>query len=340
MNKSKKALVFVLLLLIIAAGTAFFKIYNAQAQTSVISATVTISVCGNSIEEGGEQCDGADLGGETCVSRGFSGGALSCNPDCTFNTSNCTSGGGGGGGGGGSPVLETKVIIQGKAYPDSNVNILKDGKSAGIIKADPQADFKYEFSDITPGIYTFGVWAEDRDGLKSITYTLTFSVSPNTITTVSGIFLPPTIGVDKTNAERGEIINIFGQSVPKTEIGIRVLSSEIIEKTTSDEIGAWLLKFNTQFLEEGHHTAAAQSWLNSNEKSGFGKTLSFNIGETIVTVAKGEEASDFNRDGKVNLVDFSIFLSWFGKENPDYDLNNNGKVDLADFSIFLCYWTG
>jgi hypothetical protein len=48
--------------------------------------------CGNGVVEAGEQCDGADLDGEDCFSRGYGGGILSCNPDCTFDESQCTSG--------------------------------------------------------------------------------------------------------------------------------------------------------------------------------------------------------------------------------------------------------
>ncbi len=45
--------------------------------------------CGNNQVELDEECDGNDLGGQTCVSLGYLGGNLSCNPDCTFNTNNC-----------------------------------------------------------------------------------------------------------------------------------------------------------------------------------------------------------------------------------------------------------
>ena len=47
-------------------------------------------VCGNNIKESGEACDGNDLGGQTCQSQGYSGGTLTCNGDCTLNTSGCT----------------------------------------------------------------------------------------------------------------------------------------------------------------------------------------------------------------------------------------------------------
>ncbi len=48
-------------------------------------------VCGNDVTETGEVCDGTDLGGETCVSQGCTGGTLACLGDCSdFDTSGCT----------------------------------------------------------------------------------------------------------------------------------------------------------------------------------------------------------------------------------------------------------
>ncbi|QRK10005.1 terpene cyclase/mutase family protein [Archangium violaceum] len=47
--------------------------------------------CGDGvINQPGEVCDGADLGGLTCTDAGYTGGTLSCNPDCTLNASACT----------------------------------------------------------------------------------------------------------------------------------------------------------------------------------------------------------------------------------------------------------
>lgn len=45
--------------------------------------------CGDEIVTPPEQCDGLNLEGNTCQSLGFFGGFLSCNNDCTFNTSQC-----------------------------------------------------------------------------------------------------------------------------------------------------------------------------------------------------------------------------------------------------------
>jgi len=47
------------------------------------------SACGNAVAECGERCDGADLGAQTCVTLGFTSGALSCAASCRFDTSGC-----------------------------------------------------------------------------------------------------------------------------------------------------------------------------------------------------------------------------------------------------------
>ena len=47
--------------------------------------------CGNGAIESGEQCDGTNLNGATCVSRGFSAGILTCHATtCQYVTSACT----------------------------------------------------------------------------------------------------------------------------------------------------------------------------------------------------------------------------------------------------------
>jgi hypothetical protein len=40
--------------------------------------------------EPGEDCDGADLGGEDCASQGFDEGTLGCTVECTFDTAGCS----------------------------------------------------------------------------------------------------------------------------------------------------------------------------------------------------------------------------------------------------------
>jgi cysteine-rich repeat protein len=45
--------------------------------------------CGDGVINGNEECDGADLGGATCLDLGFPGGTLSCKASCDFDKSGC-----------------------------------------------------------------------------------------------------------------------------------------------------------------------------------------------------------------------------------------------------------
>lgn len=49
-----------------------------------------LAACGNGIIDAGEQCDGANLSGQSCSTLGYAGGTLSCNPMCAFNVGACT----------------------------------------------------------------------------------------------------------------------------------------------------------------------------------------------------------------------------------------------------------
>jgi uncharacterized protein DUF1566 len=48
--------------------------------------------CGDGVINTGEQCDQANLNGQTCATQGFFGGTLACGPACLFDTSGCYSG--------------------------------------------------------------------------------------------------------------------------------------------------------------------------------------------------------------------------------------------------------
>ena len=67
----------------------------------------------------------------------------------------------------------------------------------------------------------------------------------------------------------------------------------------------------------------------------FGPVIPRDIAEAPCTV-------DYNGDGRVDLVDFSVLIFWFEKTNIplDIDCNGDGKADIVDFSIMAYYWTG
>lgn len=82
-------------------------------------------VCGNSWLDDGEECDTVDLAGQTCASRGFSGGTLACAADCTFDTTSCLQGNCGDG------VIGGTELCDGAALGGQNCRLL--GFSGGTL---------------------------------------------------------------------------------------------------------------------------------------------------------------------------------------------------------------
>jgi len=55
-----------------------------------IISSVKVSVCGDGIIEGEEDCEGEDLNGQTCESLGYGPGTLSCDIACEFDVHDCS----------------------------------------------------------------------------------------------------------------------------------------------------------------------------------------------------------------------------------------------------------
>ncbi len=375
----KKYLSVLLFLVAISLALFFFMLPKnilADSNSSVIM-KVKILVCGDELKEGWEQCDRGDLGGQSCVSLGYGGGVLSCDPACEFNTSAClpgpycgdgschgsencascsadcgicppASGGGGGGGGGGFIPAPTSVVnFSGHAYPYNKVTLLKDGQVVLTTVSGGDANFSFSLSGINSGYYNFSIFSEDVHGLKSDTLTFSINVTAGASTNVGGILLAPTIDLNRDVFNKGDNITIFGQSVPNTKITISVNSDQehLLQAETRND-GVYSYDFDSSVLELGEHSAKSKTKL-AQQLSSFSRVVNFQIlakGEPLPEDKEQNEENigDFNDDEKVNLIDFSILAYWYKKASPPVmiDLNNDKVINLIDFSILAYYWTG
>lgn len=301
------------------------------------------SVCGNGVVEAGESCDyGASNG--VCPQA--------CSTSCTTNV--CVvvvppGGGGGaaGGGPGGAAASSTSVTFRGRAYPLSRVTVLKDGQIAMTSIAGPDAMFDIMLSGLSSGNFNFSVYSENTRGGRSTLFTFPVLVTQGANTIVSGIFLSPTIDVDKDIVKRGDIIEIFGQSAPAVTVTIQVNSEPIFVQASADAIGAYLYAFNTGLIENGGHTTKSSASVGG-AASSYSPLVAFEVNETGLGKPKPAcSKADLNCDGNVNLIDFSIAAFWYKRAlSGDFvsieleRLNGDGKIDLIDFSIMAYYWTG
>lgn len=256
-------------------------------------------------------------------------------------------------GGGGPPIppiCVTEVNFSGRAYPRSTVTLLKDAQLMGTTVAGPTAFFDITASDLSSGTYIFSLYSEDNKGRRSSLVTFPISVILCTKLKINGIFIAPTIDVDKSEVKLGTNIAIFGQSVPKAEILIQVSSEhEFFFKILADSAGAYLYNLDTSVLELGEHFTKSKASI-ENEVSSFSKAVSFIVGKKTVEKAPPPvcpSTADLNKDCRVNLIDFSIAAFWWKRALSQAfivlereRLSGDGKLTLVDFSIMAFHWTG
>jgi len=278
------------------------------------------------------------------------------------------SGGGGSGGGGGTSSGNTggvngggsfeptpaqyesgdgQVIITGYAFPGSVVTALVDGFAANTARTDSNGTFSVTISQIAHGVYTFGVYATDAQGTKSTTFATTFTVTGARSSSLSNIHIMPTVLVTPNPVVPGATVQFSGYAIPNSTVTVETQrdKSSGSEKQTltavADSNGKWSTTLSTVGLQKDIWKVRARS-----STPATGVTSQFS---NYTTYAIGQAApktlnSDLNRDGKVNLVDFSILLFHWGTSggtsNPPADINGDGKVNLTDFSILIFNWTG
>ena len=156
----------------------------------------------------------------------------------------------------------------------------------------------------------------------------------------------PTIMVNKTSAKAGDPIRILGKGSATSQIVVNISGREKITlRINTDDDGSYSYILDTTLLSLGRYGVQAQDGDLQSKKIYFivgVQNILSEVGETIV--------GDLNKDGFVNLIDFSIMAYWYGKTQPtdteeqkyykQSDLNQDGIIDLQDFRILIINWTG
>lgn len=348
---------------------------SAQA-IDYATTTLSISICGNFLVDAGEDCDAPGETGvysQTIVGR-------QCTPVCswgpycgdgilqTVHGEECDDGnndngdfcsaickiepagsGGGGSSGGGSSgggssrnLGDTVLNISGTSYPSRKVNFLIDSESVGSAQADGSGRFTFE-TKVSDGTATLGIWVIDNANTRSITLNNTFDVTQSAVTNLSGIIVPPTIKVSSQNVNPGSFVTVSGQSIPNAAIEVLTDERGPTFTTTANAGGNWTLQLDTSRLSTAEHTIKARSISGTpplTTRSSYSSSIQLFVG----VAGRASTPSDLNRDGSINLTDFSILIFWWGTNggdsDPPADINGNGRVSLEDFSILLFNWTG
>ncbi|MFM2339465.1 MAG: hypothetical protein RLZZ360_101 [Candidatus Parcubacteria bacterium] len=336
---------------------------NTNPDDYLISFFVSNQPTGSSTENGNGSGSGTGTGNGGTGSGSGSGnsGGPATGGGSTSGSSGGGSGGGGGGGsggasgGGGGGGFESapgpyrsgdgQVVITGYASPRAKITVLVDGKAAVTANATNDGSYTATVDKIARGAYTFGIYATDQAGTKSSTFSTSFTVAGARESALSNINIPPSILVSPNPVNPGQALTISGYTFPNAQVTIenekdKNTASRKSYTVTANSSGAWSTPVDTSGFSNGTYKVRARA-VDGTLTSNFSQYTLYGVGGP--SQAAGNN-SDLNRDGKVNLTDFSILLFWWstdgGDSNPPADISQDGKVNLTDFSILLFNWTG
>jgi hypothetical protein len=249
---------------------------------------------------------------------------------------------------GGGGAIVGSVVFSGRSYPASRITLLRDGFVVGTIAADAEGNFSITSTRLSATRYNFVLYAEDQEGRRSSLISFPVTITQSTPTTIGNIVIPPTISADKAEVRAGDSITFTGSSVIGAEVILSVMNErgEVRMKTAAAQDGSYVFELLTATLERGAYVARTKSALPDGLVSALSTIVEFLVGEENREARRLPPScpprADFTGDCRVNLIDFSILVYWFGRPNPplEIDLNGDGVIDLVDFSVLVYYWTG
>lgn len=235
--------------------------------------------------------------------------------------------------------LITSIKFFGRAYPQAKITLLEKlfDDEVEVIKredmASDQSFFDISFSEKISGNRTYGILIEDKDTNRTPAkfYNYDIGLGANIYTE---IFAAPTITLDRIKVIPNSIITLSGYATPKNELEFLLDGKSRRANFLAGDDGVYSAKINVNSVDMGSHTILARQLDNR-----FGKVSDWSVQQTFSVVKSAAFLSDFNDDGIINISDWSIFLSIWGKgsvaDKQKIDLNNDGKTDISDFSLFI-----
>ena len=339
---------------------------NFNTDDFLIQFVVNDAPTGQSTTEGSIEGTGTGTGDSGSGAGSGGGGTIGGTEGDSSTTGNSSGSGGSGGGAGGRtgvdssgatggglesvdglyPSGDAEVIISGYAFPGSTVYAIVDGAAAGNVKASNDGRYTITISQIARGAYTFGIYALDRNKTKSSTFSTSFTVTGGRTSSLSNVNVMPSIKVSPDPVNPGQSLVMSGYSIPAATVTLENQrdGSSISRReftTTSDASGIWQITIDTNGFTRGTYKVRAKAKATSGLiETSYSNYTFYGVGQSANIALN----SDLNTDGKVNLIDFSILLFWWGRDggnsNPPADINRDGSVSLTDFSILLFNWTG
>lgn len=236
----------------------------------------------------------------------------------------------------------TSVQFKGRAYPNADIFLLRNGIEVSRTVANSDATFAItlpEEIDKNQNIL-YSLYAVDKNNNKSILLNFPTKVATGFLTFLSNILFPPTIVADKYESKVSGFVNLNGYAVPNRELELTIKDNNFKKTFNLDANSKGIYDINLPLSEipKGEYNIL----INYKNDNRFSKFLRLIVGErdTLNNNDNSNIPGDCNRDRVINLIDFSVAAFWYKKENPPkcVDTNFDNIINLIDFSILAYYW--
>ena len=153
------------------------------------------------------------------------------------------------------------VTISGFASPNASIVLLdSSNNSITTITAGPLGDFTITGLQLPAGSaqYCFRVVDFKRLGTSESC----MNINPTTLSTITNVYLPPTIGVEKAEISEGQEAVIYGYTMPNAKVKLRLSTGEIVN-ITADENGYY--EYRNDALKAGDYSFVASASYNATD---------------------------------------------------------------------------
>ncbi len=252
----------------------------------------------------------------------------------------------------GSGTLTGTVVLTGNIFPGAKLTLLKDGVIVTTLVVGGDGKFQITMNNLSFGSYQVSLLAEDPQGVQSAPFTTNVNLQNTQPISLNNVLIPPTLSFKSTVISQSENINAYGYSVPNSTVSLELPGSGLLANANTDSNGYYQITTHSS-LTPGTYLFRTKVKF-KDVYSLYSKPVQVLIynGPPVPGDVKDDgnpkpppqfsSCMDFNKDRRVNLVDFSILLFWFNKSEPpsSVDCNKDRVIDIKDFSILMYFWTG
>lgn len=265
----------------------------------------------------------------------------------------------------GGPGVNPIVEFSGVAAPGAAVTILRGSTELSTFTADSSAGFDQTYNDQPTGQQIYEIRAVDTAGHNLAPMSFALDLVVGTTTTVSDIFLGPSIAVNPSTVTLGGLVAVSGQTYPGSTVTATVSTSDTGTAVAGID-GRWTVTFSSSDFGLGTFSvyARANSSIaglselslnatfavipvtvpptntNTNTNNNTNTTTNTNTnrntntttpptntnsGSPIPIICIGKSSADLNCDGRVNLIDLSVLLFFWQQRSP-----SNNRADISD----------